>query len=160
MTSHFCGRWIGKSAKSVSWIFFQKLFIVLPGSSFWTIVNHHYTNIWGITLLRKPKFFLKLSSWPFFVTFLGWWVHVTFWKGCSWPPTFGGRKVTNWITWLFHPRLPGSRFWTCSSSYLAVWWGGIDSKRSGFEGCLAVKREATVNSGILFLWAFFWIYNL
>ena len=28
------------------------------------------------------------------VPFLGWWVYVTFWKGESWPPTFGDKKVT------------------------------------------------------------------
>ena len=33
-----------------------------------------------------------------FVTFLGWWVHVTLLRGESRPPTIGDEKVTNWIT--------------------------------------------------------------
>ena len=36
------------------------------------------------------------------VTFLGWWFHVTPFKGLkTWPPTIGDEKGTAWITWYF-----------------------------------------------------------
>ena len=51
----------------------------------------------------------EIIPWQFFVTFLGWW-SVTLSEGCWWPPTFGDKKVTSWITWSVYFPFPCLHF--------------------------------------------------
>ena len=80
-------RMISKIRKSVSWITFKKMF-----KTHW-MVQQKWATLWPVRFLpesssyRMRKWGNKSITWPFFVTFLGWWSDP--FNGESWPPNRG-----------------------------------------------------------------------